>query len=189
MMTAHFSRCLLAIFVYGGRKLRVNKQTETPRDSPILEWPYPNSFPHFNFLSWSNAFNSHLIRHKQGAYRVFHPGGSSPPLQSSAGSNLTRRVTPSLSGQRCSCFSSWGFKSLLAVISWDQSYAMHNPIPSRSTVPATRVLSRFSSWGFKSLFAVISWDQYYAMHGLSWRQHYRRRHENHRKAKTQKHRY
>lgn len=48
--------------------------------------------PSFQLPILFYAPNSHSTRHKQKSYRVFHPGGSSPPLQSLAGSNLTRSM-------------------------------------------------------------------------------------------------
>lgn len=69
---------------------------ENQGDGPD-KWTWWTSFynslpPHSNFPFCSNAPNSHSTRHKQKSYRVFHPGGSSPPLQSLAGSNLTRSM-------------------------------------------------------------------------------------------------
>lgn len=101
----------------------------------LLARYYPNRPPHFNFLSWSKVFNSHLMRHNQGAYRIFHPEGSIPSLQSPAGRNLTGRMTSSLSNQRCQ---------------HRESYRFFHPEGSSPGINLTRCMT---SLGSKSLTA------------------------------------
>ena len=61
----------------------------TIQDTPLL---YPKSLPSSQLPILFHGLNSLSTRNKQRSYSVFHPGGSSPPLQSLARSNLTRCV-------------------------------------------------------------------------------------------------
>ena len=57
------------------------------QDTPLL---YPKSLPSFQLPILFHGLNSLSTRNKQRSYRVFHPRGSSSPLQSLARSNLMR---------------------------------------------------------------------------------------------------